>query len=213
MAAGIAASGAQVHGIDISQESVETARQNLPQLSFEVADAQDFEASEPFDAVFSNGAMLFMSRDPGAVLANVRRALRPGGRFVAETPGAGNCAEAVEVLRLILADLEVPEDQISAPGGLDHWPPWFLPTRDEQAARLESAGFKVERIHRYEVKASVVEMGGSPAGWLREFGDEFLALLPAEVTESVLARFEDVARRVGKHETVTHALVRFVATR
>lgn len=35
-----------------------------------------------FDAVFSNAALHWM-RDPDAVIAGVRRALRPGGRFVA----------------------------------------------------------------------------------------------------------------------------------
>jgi SAM-dependent methyltransferase len=44
-----------------------------------------------FDAVFSNAALHWM-RDAAAVLGSVHRALRPGGRFVAEMGGAGNVA-------------------------------------------------------------------------------------------------------------------------
>ena len=65
---------AHKNGIDARQASGES----LP-----------FEAE--FDAVFSNAALHWI-RDQDAVLASVKRALRPGGRLVAELGGHGNVA-------------------------------------------------------------------------------------------------------------------------
>ena len=49
---------------------------------------------ERFDAVFSNAALHWMP-DLDAVFAGVARALKPGGRFVAEMGGEGNVATVV----------------------------------------------------------------------------------------------------------------------
>lgn len=46
-----------------------------------VMDAQQLAFAAEFDAVFSNAALHWM-RDADAVIAGVRRALKPGGRFV-----------------------------------------------------------------------------------------------------------------------------------
>src|SRR5260221_6945847 len=74
----IAAAGAEVVGIDSSPAMVEQARRSYPPLRFEVGDARDFSFPEPFDAVFSN-AVLHWITEPERVLACVQRALRPGG--------------------------------------------------------------------------------------------------------------------------------------
>src|SRR5262245_39882978 len=79
----LAATGAEVVGLDSSATMIEQARRSYPQLRFEVADARDFSFAEPFDAVFSN-AVLHWITEPERVIACVGRALRPGGRFVAE---------------------------------------------------------------------------------------------------------------------------------
>ena len=43
-----------------------------------------------FDAVFSNAALHWASRDPAGVLRGVKQALKPGGRFVGEMGGFSN---------------------------------------------------------------------------------------------------------------------------
>ena len=55
-----------------------------------------------FDAVFSNAALHWM-RDQDAVMAEVRRVLKPGGRFVAEMGGHGNIAAIRVALMAVLA--------------------------------------------------------------------------------------------------------------
>ena len=81
----IAASGAQVLGVDASPEMVATARERGIEAELATAESLPFHDGT-FDAVFSNAALHWM-RPPGAVLTGVHRALRPGGRFVAEMGG------------------------------------------------------------------------------------------------------------------------------
>src|SRR5690606_40242267 len=83
----IAERGAEVLGIDGNPEMVAQAAAAHPGLTFIVGAAHDFTVGETFDAVASNAALHWMSRDPDAVIGRVYAALRPGGRFVGELGG------------------------------------------------------------------------------------------------------------------------------
>jgi SAM-dependent methyltransferase len=110
----IAERGAEVLGIDGSPEMIAQATALNPGLSFAVGDAHDFSTSEPYDAVASNAALHWMTRDPDAVIARVHEALRPGGRFVGELGGAGNCAELIAAMQTAwrVFGLDVPSDLV-----------------------------------------------------------------------------------------------------
>ncbi|HEB90557.1 MAG TPA: methyltransferase domain-containing protein [Deltaproteobacteria bacterium] len=76
----------RVLGLDISQPMLESARdraarEGTKQVSFEQADAQthEFEAGT-FDLLFSRFGVMFFS-SPAEAFANLRSALRPGGRL------------------------------------------------------------------------------------------------------------------------------------
>ena len=92
----IADSGATVLAVDSSPAMVAAAQARG--INARLADAEKLNFAEEFDAVFSNAALHWM-RDQDTVLGNVRRALRPGGRFVAELGGHGNIA-AIRVASL-----------------------------------------------------------------------------------------------------------------
>lgn len=82
--AGAVAPGGSVLGVDISHPLLEVARrrgEGIAGLTFQEADAQtaSFEAAS-FDAAFSRFGVMFFS-DPPAAFANIRRALKPGGRL------------------------------------------------------------------------------------------------------------------------------------
>lgn len=71
-------------GVDISRPMLEVARRRgevAPQVAFHEADAQTF-AFEPatFDAIHSRFGVMFFE-DPTAAFANLRGALKPGGRL------------------------------------------------------------------------------------------------------------------------------------
>ncbi len=90
----IAQSGAFVQGIDSSLSMISTAKVNYPHINFSAADARSFQVEEPLDAVFSN-AVLHWIKQPDAVINCVEKALKPGGRFVAEFGGKGNVGAIV----------------------------------------------------------------------------------------------------------------------
>src|SRR6266542_6970079 len=143
LASQIAARGARVIGIDVSPTMITRAREKYPGLDFRVADGTDLHLSERFDAVFSNAALHWMpsSRQP-AVLAGIREALKPGGRFVAELGARGNIEQIVAALREAFARLGYPHAQTTNP--------WYFPASDEYVQLLGQAGFRVASIEVFE---------------------------------------------------------------
>src|SRR5215210_3184455 len=53
----IAASGANVVGIDHSDAMVDKARSSYPEIYFHVTDAEDFHFENKFDGIFSNAVL------------------------------------------------------------------------------------------------------------------------------------------------------------
>jgi trans-aconitate methyltransferase len=154
----IAESGAEVTGLDSAPAMVAQARMNYPSLRFVLADGADFNLLEPVDAVFSNAALHWMTR-PDAVVACVRRAIKPGGRFVAEFGGRGNIAAIVSA---ILA--EVPDAKS----------PWYYPSLGEDAALLERHGFRVLEAYHFD-RPTKLEGERGMHDWLAMFGGPMLA--------------------------------------
>ncbi|GMG84452.1 class I SAM-dependent methyltransferase [Paralimibaculum aggregatum] len=134
LSAEIAAAGAEVVGLDSSASMVEAARARGIDARLGDAAAPGFEGE--FDAVFSNAAMHWMT-DPDAVLAGCARALRPGGRLVAEFGGHGNVAAIRTALIAVLAGRGAATDLSEI---------WYFPSVAEHSRRLKAAGFAVGEI-------------------------------------------------------------------
>src|SRR5271169_19091 len=81
--------GCQIVGVDSSPELIQAA-QKLD-LHTHLMDGQALTFEGVFDAVFSNAALHWMKDQP-KVIEGVWKALKPGGRFVAEMGGQGNLA-------------------------------------------------------------------------------------------------------------------------
>jgi SAM-dependent methyltransferase len=77
----LAAVGADVDGVDFSEEMIEVARQRYPEIRFQQANAEEipFDAGT-FDAVVSNFVVHHLAR-PTRVFQEVHRVLERGGRF------------------------------------------------------------------------------------------------------------------------------------
>jgi trans-aconitate methyltransferase len=168
----IAARGAAVVGVDSSAELL--AQANARGLETRRLDGQALTFRAEFDAVFTNAALHWM-RDHDAVIQGVRRALKPGGRFVGEFGGHGNVAAIVTAL---LAALE--KQGIEGASRI----PWVFPTPEEWRERLERHGFRVD--------VSVLLPRPTPlptgmAGWLATFANPFVADLSPSDQEMVLA--------------------------
>lgn len=176
----IAAAGAVVEGADASPELVAAARSRG--LSARVVDGQALPYAAAFDAVFSNAALHWMKHDPAAVIAGVLRALKPGGRFVAEVGADGNCASIRAALHDALRRRGIDPDAVD---------PWYFPTATAYRSLLESAGFTVVRIERFE---RPTPLPGELRAWLRTFAQAFLAALPTQAHAAVLDEVEAALR-------------------
>ena len=167
----IAESGAMVVGIDQSPEMIGQARQNHPQLNFELADAATYHTDQPFDAVFSNAALHWI-QPPEPVVEAISSALKPGGRFVAEFGGKGNTKSI-----------------LSATGRN----PWYFPSVAEYASLLERHGLEVVRAVLFE-RPTPVEGENGLRDWLQMF---YKPPLPLDVIERAEAQLRPKLFRDG----------------
>lgn len=180
LTAQLAESGAQVVGVDASVELVAAARQRGIDARLIDAHALPFDAE--FDAVFSNAALHWMKCDPDAVLRGVARALKPGGRFVAELGAAGNVASIRGALHEALARRGVSAASVD---------PWYFPTQAEYRARLEASGFVVQRIEAFD---RPTPLPGAVDGWLTTFAKQFTASIPDAGHEALIAEVREAVR-------------------
>lgn len=159
----IAALGCHVVGVDNSEAFV-SATKELG-LDARVMDGHLLAFQDEFDAVFSNAALHWMQR-PDAVIDGVSRALRRGGRFVAEFGGTGNVSHIVEALSAALEERGF--------NAVDY-NPWYFPSISEYRSKLQAQGFAVEYI---ELIPRPTPLPGDVAGWLSTFAQSFAAALP-----------------------------------
>jgi SAM-dependent methyltransferase len=171
--------GCAVIGVDASAAQIAAAR--ALGLDARVVDGEALDFDGELDAVFSNAALHWM-RAPEAVIAGVYRALRPGGRFVAECGGHG-CVETIH--RALIAELDARGHDGAAAS------PWYFPTPDAYGALLRAGGFEIRSIALF---ARPTALPGDIAGWLETFSESFTRVLPAGERAAYLA---DVRARIA----------------
>jgi SAM-dependent methyltransferase len=159
----IADAGCEVVGLDASEEMVCAAR--ALELEAIVGSAEDMDFVASFDAVFSNAALHWM-KNADRVIGAVAKALRPGGRFVAEM-GGHRCVRTIQDALVEELDRRG-HDGVSAV-------PWYFPTPEDYAARLTASGFEVPYI---ELIPRPTALPGDVMGWLTTFSLIFTARLP-----------------------------------
>ena len=142
----VAASGAIVHGVDISDPMVAEARRLAPQATFAVADAQTDDLGGPYDLVISRFGVMFFD-DPLAAFRNLR-AQAPSGRlaFVCwnDQPRSTAVWAGSEVLRAALPSPPPPLPP-QAPG------PFGLCDAERTRELLVEAGWQDVRIDGHEL--------------------------------------------------------------
>ncbi|MGK9235839.1 methyltransferase domain-containing protein [Inquilinus limosus] len=201
LTAKLAAAGAEVVGADSSAELVAAAR--ALGLDARIADGQALPFAAEFDAVFSNAALHWMPK-ADAVIAGVRRALKPGGRFVGEFGGHGNVAAIVTAL---VAALNA--------RGLDGAArvPWFFPTPAEYAAKLEAQGFRVDTIG---LVPRPTPLPTGMHGWLDTFANPLLDGIDGPARSALLDEVEALLapslRDQAGQWTADYVRLRFAAT-
>lgn len=172
LTAEIAATGAEVVGIDRSEAAITKAKENFPQIEFQVADGANFQFDKPFDAVFSNAALHWI-QPPAAAIKCIWRSLKPQGRLVAEFGGKGNIESIITAFNSV----------VTSP-----YNPWYFPTIGEYSTLLERAGFEVVYATLRDRPTLLAGERGL-ANWLEMFAGSFLAAYPTDRAE-IIARTE-----------------------
>jgi trans-aconitate methyltransferase len=165
LTAEIAERGAEILGVDRSEEMISQARKKFPALKFEALDARELRFNAEFDAVFSNAVLHWIS-EAEQVIARVAQALKPGGRFVAEFGGKGNIRRLVEGFHRAFSALGMRE-----PDGVS---PWFYPSVAEYAGLLERHGLEVREASLFDRPTMLEEGERGLENWIRLFRQTFL---------------------------------------
>jgi trans-aconitate 2-methyltransferase len=181
----IADSGAHVLGLDASPEMIGQARQNYPELRFLLQDAATMDFKGEFDAVFSNAALHWML-DASGVAKAIARALREGGRFIAELGGRRNIHQieyAVEAVAARYLGSAMPEKRT------------FYPSVGEYATILEAYGLEVRSALLFDRPTPLEGPDGMP-NWIRQFKWYYFENLPSAQREQALEDVVDELRPV-----------------
>jgi SAM-dependent methyltransferase len=196
------ATGASVTGVDLSPEMLAAARSRGIDAHEGSAESLPF-ADRSFDAVFSN-AVLHWVRNQDTMMGEVRRVLKPGGRFVAEMAGHGNLAAVRVAFMTVLAR----HGHCDGEEGVNCYP-----TPKAYQQRLERNGFHVERIALIPRPTPLPDSGME--GWLRTFRRGVLAEVPELLRETVVQETAAMLAPILRDEegkwTADYIRLRFIA--
>jgi SAM-dependent methyltransferase len=198
----LVALGCQVVGVDGSAEQIAAARERG--LDAYVMDGQNLTFVNEFDAVFSNAVLHWIKRADD-VVAGVWRALKPGGRFIAECGGFGNITKITTVLYTVLRKRGIDGEAVN---------PWYFATPEQYAQHLTARGFHVTSI---ALIPRPTRLPGDIAGWLETFAESFLSVVPsadrAAVVDDVRELLQPELCDASGQWTADYVRLRFAAVK
>ncbi|GAA0136654.1 class I SAM-dependent methyltransferase [Paenibacillus sp. YSY-4.3] len=178
--------GAYVLGMDYSSAMIEQARRKYPCFDFIVGNAAEFSLEQTMDAVFSNAALHWV-KNAEAVISCIWKALRPGGRFVAEFGGQGNVDTIVQSICKVLSE------QYGIAGEKRN--PWFFPSIGQYSSMLEAQGFRVTYAVHFDRPTPLEDGENGLFHWLSGLGaDEFFQDLTDNERAKTFHHICDAAR-------------------
>jgi trans-aconitate methyltransferase len=184
LTAQIAESGAHVVGVDRAESMIAAAQREYPKLQFQTADARDLPFDQQFDAVFSNAALHWV-HEPERAVRGIARALRPGGRFVAELGGKGNVRLISGAMDRALAELRGAGEPIRV---------WYFPSVGEYSTLLERNGLEVRFMSLFDRPTALSDGAAGLRNWIAMFCAPYLAAVPAAAEQKFLDRVEALLR-------------------
>ncbi len=182
LTARIAESGATAVGADHSPAMIEEARQLHPQIEFQIEDAHDFEFDQPFDAVFSNAALHWIT-NPDKVVNCIARALNKRGRMAVEFGGSGN-------IHFLAGAIETASQTVFGKR-IKH--PWYFPDIVDFGTVLRRHGLEVTQAALID-RPTPLEGNDGLRNWVKMFGQHWLTQLATERHDEFLDQIESIAR-------------------
>jgi trans-aconitate methyltransferase len=195
--------GCVVVGVDASAQQIDAAKRLG--LNAQVMDGENLRFDNEFDAVFSNAALHWMRKDPNTVIAGAHRALKPGGRFVAEMGGYGCVAKIKNALIGALSRRGIDGETTN---------PWYFPTVEDYSERLTRGGFAPTYIALID---RPTPLPGDVTAWLETFAESFTKALKTADRPAFLAEVQENLRPqlcdAGGKWTADYVRLRFSATK
>ncbi len=158
-------SGANVIGIDSSEEMIKQAKQTYPQINFEIKEATNFYFKNKFDAIFSN-AVLHWIPEKVKVIKCISDSLKHRGRFAAEFGGKNNVQNIVSAISEILISNGYAKNIKNNN--------WYFPSVGEYSALLEKHGFDVQFASHFN-RDTFLDKGVDIKSWLEMFGGKYFS--------------------------------------
>ena len=186
----IADRGASVTGIDLSESMISKAKVSYPDLDFRVMSATDFHFEQPFDAVFSNATLHWVT-DATAAVRQMYENLKPGGRLVLEMGGRGN-------VQLILSTLQ---NRLRVHGWNEQARRniFYFPSLSEYSGLLEQQGFRVTFAAHFDRETELKDSETGMADWLQMFCGAYLNEMEPAQADAVLVEVQEELKPVLFH--------------
>ncbi|WP_205512195.1 class I SAM-dependent methyltransferase [Longitalea arenae] len=182
----IAASGAMVTGMDNSIDMIAKARSEYPHLPFRLASVTDFKFEEPFDALFSNAVLHWVTEKEQAIQSMYNN-LKPGGRLVLEMGGKGNVQMIINALKKALVNHGYRSNAAREI--------WYFPSLSEYTGLLEKQGFRVTYAAHYNRETELKDTQHGIKDWVQMFGGAFLEGVEAAAKDNILEEVEETLRQ------------------
>lgn len=182
----IAASGAFVTGMDSSIDMIAKARNEYPHLPFRLASVTDFNFNEPFDAMFSNAVLHWVTEKEQAVQSMYNN-LKPGGRLVLEMGGKGNVEKIIETLKQALRNHGYKQHATREL--------WYFPSLSEYTGLLEKQGFRVTYATHYSRETELKDTQQGIKDWVHMFAGAFLEGIDANAKDAILEEVQETLRQ------------------
>ncbi len=178
----IASTGASVVGIDNSIEMITKAKEEYPQLDFQVQSATSFHFDEHFDAIFSNAALHWVL-DKDKAAEQMFLYLKKPGRLVLEMGGKHNVEKIIKCLKKYLSrygyDTNA-ETQL-----------WYFPSLGEYASLLEEKGFRVVYAVHYDRETKLSDGENGIKDWIRMFASVYLTGVEEKIITKILEEVQN----------------------
>jgi trans-aconitate methyltransferase len=182
----IANAGAFVTGMDNSIDMIAKARNEYPHLPFRLASVTDFDFNEPFDAMFSNAVLHWVTEKEQAIKSMYNN-LKPGGRLVLEMGGKGNVEKITNALKRALLNHGYKEQA--------NREIWYFPSVSEYTGLLEQQGFRVTYAAHYNRETELKDTQQGIKDWVNMFGGAFLEGIDAKAKEAILEEVQETLRQ------------------
>ncbi len=198
----LVAAGATVVGIDADPAMIAAAKEKG--LDARLGNARQLAFTSEFDAVFTNAALHWVGA-PAQVTAGVRKALKPGGRYVGEFGGFGNIAAIRVAIRAVL---------VAHGYRIEPYETSYYPTAEAFRAVLETGGFEVLAC---DIIPRPTPLPSGMSAWLNTFRGGFIdsAGVPpekrAQIIEDVRAMLRPVLADEAGNWIADYVRIRFAA--